>query len=103
MGHAAHRDGRGARTKRIFDELEADRERIEASIDADPAPEWHWRRHDAYTFSSINVRRDGFIHDAPEQLEQTRAWMLDMLPRLQHVFDPQLARIVPGLAEADGA
>ena len=59
--------------------------------------------YDAYTFSSINVRRDGFIHDAPEHLEQTRAWMLDMLPRLQHVFDPRLARIVPGLAEADGA
>ena len=82
-------------TKRIFDLLKVDREEIERSVDAGPAPDWHWFRHDNYQmFSSICIRRDGSIDDPPEKLEQTRAWMLDLLPKLKEVFDQRLAEVL---------
>ena len=81
-------------TKRIFDTLEVDREEIERSVDAGPAPDWHWLRHDNFSFSSICIRRDGSINDPPEKLEETRAWMLDLLPNLKEVFDPRLADLL---------
>ena len=77
-------------TERIFDELHNDREDIEASSDH----EWHWLRHDAHSFSSINVRTDGSIDDSPEKLEQLRAWMLDLLPKFKEVFDPRVEDIL---------
>ena len=75
-----------ALTKRIFDELVRDKEAIEASIGADQ--EWHWFRHDSFFFSSINVRWDGTIDDPHEKLDETRVWMLDLLPRFKGFFDP---------------
>ena len=86
-----------ALTEQIFDELKQDQENIEARIAADPAPEWHWYRHDAFTFSSISIRRDGSIDDPPEKLKETRAWMLRLLPRLKEVFDPRVNTILQEL------
>ena len=54
-----------------------------------------WDRY--LTFSSINIRRDGSIGDPPEKLEGTRAWMLDLLPKLKEVFDPRVADILSRL------
>ena len=84
-------------TKRIFDELQAKQEDIESRIDARPDPEWHWRRWDKFTFSSINIRRDGSIDDSPEKLGEIRAWMLDLLPKLKEVFDPRVENILSRL------
>ena len=81
-------------TKHIFDKLKVDREEIERSIDAGPAPDWHWLRFDRFFFSSICIRRDGSIDDPPAKLAETRAWMLDLLPKLKEVFDPRLAEIL---------
>ena len=81
-------------TKRIFDMLEVDRQEIERSVDAGPAPDWHWLRHDNFSFSSICIRRDGSIDDPPEKLEETRAWMIDLLPKLKEVFDQRLAHVL---------
>ena len=81
-------------TKRIFNELHAEREDIECRIDAGTHPEWHWLRHDRYTFSSIDIRRDGAIDDPPEKLEELRSWMLDLLPKFKEVFDPRVADIL---------
>ena len=81
-------------TKRIFDELQAKQEDIESRIDAGPDPEWHWRRWDRLTFFSINIRRDGSIDDSREKLEEIRAWMLDLPPKLKEVFDPRLEDIL---------
>lgn len=83
-----------ALTKHIFDTLEADREGIEESINAGPTPDWQWLRYDHYDFSSICIRRDGSIDDPPEKLEEIRAWMLDLLPKLKKVLDPRLAEIL---------
>ena len=80
--------------KTIFDELKAQREDIERSIDAGPSPDWHWLRYEAYTFSSISIRTDGAIDDPPEKLEQVRAWMLDLLPKFKEAFDPRMAAIL---------
>ena len=78
--------------KRLFDALSADHETIRSSIDA--SAEWHWRRYDSYYFSSISVKRDGSIDDPSEKLEDTRAWMLDLLPKFKKVFDPRVERIL---------
>ena len=85
-----------AHTKRVFDALHANRASIEADLPAPDGSAWSWLRHDAYTFSSINLRRDGAIHDPPDRLAETREWMLDMLPRLRAVLDLRLAAILEG-------
>ena len=82
------------RTKQVFDKLEANRDRIEKSFGAVPDSNWTWKRHDNFSFSSINVGRDGSIDDPPEKLEETRAWMLEHLPKLKKVFDPYLNKVL---------
>ena len=81
-------------TNRIFDELKACREDIESSIG--PGPEWHWNRWDRFTFSSINIRKDGSIDNPHGRLEETRAWMMDLLPKFKEVFDRRLDDILKG-------
>lgn len=84
-------------TNRIFDELITDRENIESSI-IPLGQEWYWNRFDREAFSSVNIRRDGSIYDPAEKLEETRAWMLDMLPKFKEVFDPRLEKILLDLS-----
>ena len=81
-------------TKILFDKLRAEQDRIESSIVANPDPEWSWRRHNGHTFSSINIRMDGSINDPADKLEKTRAWMLDLLPKLKEEFEPRVAKIL---------
>ena len=88
---------RTADTKHVFDALHAERASIEAELPGPDGSEWSWLRHDAYTFSSINLRRAGAIHDPPEQLAETREWMLDTLPQLRAVVDWRVAAILEGL------
>ncbi len=91
----------GDLTKHIFDALHAIREQIESNLAADPAPEWHWLRHDPHTFSSVNIRRDGSINDPPEQHDETRRWMLNLLPKLKDLFEPRVAEILANTAAED--
>ena len=81
-------------TKYLFDQLEADKHRIESCFKADPNPDWHWKRHNRHTFSSISIRKDGSIDDPADRLEETRYWMLELLPKLKKVFDPRIAEIL---------
>ena len=81
-------------TKRVFDELQADRQQIESSIATHPKPEWHWFRYNHNDFSSISIRRDGSIDDPPDKLEETRVWMLALLPKLKEVFEPRLEKLL---------
>ena len=81
-------------TKNLFDKLEADKDQIESCIKGHPNLEWRWLRHNRHTFSSINVRKDGSIDDPAVKLEETRAWMLDLLPKLKNVFDPRIAELL---------
>ena len=90
-----------ALTKRAFDTLMADRASIESSITVGPGHEWHWLRHDPHLFSSISVRKEGSIDDPPDELEKTRAWMLDLLPKFKQVFDPRVKRILGDLSITD--
>lgn len=83
--------GAKERTKHIFDRLYARRSELEAAFSIDPAPEWHWYRHDRWSFSSISVRKDGSIDDPPERRDETRQWMLALLPKLRDVFEPRVA------------
>ena len=86
-------------TKRIFDELKKDQAQIEQCINGQ---EWDWNRHDAYTFSTINLRMDGCsIDDPPEKLVETRQWMLEYLPKLKEAMDHRLDGVLAELA-SDG-
>ena len=86
-------------TKWVFDTLKNDQGEIESCFD--PSYEWHWYRHDHYTFSSINIRRDGSIFDPPEKLEETRAWMKEHLPKFKEIFDPRLKAILENIPPAE--
>ena len=81
------------RNNRIFDELRESKPEIEESLDA----EWVWQRFGSRSFFTINIRKDGSIDDPPEKLEETRAWMLDQLPKLKDVLDPHLERVLKDL------
>ena len=89
--HVSMEEGR-ERTKQIFDALYADRVDIESKFA--PGKEWRWNRHDSHFFSSINVRRDGSIHDSHEELDEIRGWMEANLREFQKVFDCRLAKIL---------
>ena len=80
-------------TKQIFDNLEHDKEAIEASIDLGSGQEWCWHRT-PFTYSSINIRRAGTIHDPSKKLKETTTWMRYMLPKLKQVFEPRLENIL---------
>ena len=88
-------------TKQVFDKLEHDKEEIEASINVGSGEEWCWHRT-PFTFSSINLRRAGTIHDPRENRTATEAWMRDMLPKLKQVFEPRLETILKDLQGAGG-
>jgi hypothetical protein len=53
-----------------------------------------WHRFEPNSFFTVSVRKDGSIDDPPEKLEETRAWMLNLLPKLKEVFDPRLDEIL---------
>ncbi len=85
------------RTKQVFDKLEEHREHIQESVEPGPGTDWRWNRHDRHLFSSVNIRREGSIDDPPAKLDETRAWMLDLLPKLKEVFDPHLEEILASM------
>ena len=91
------RTGDDGLNKRIFDLLLADRERVESSIAAGSPLEWHWHRWDNFTFSTIDVRRDGSLFVPAERLDETRSWMLDLLHKFNETFDPRVATILSRL------
>ena len=78
------------RNNRIFDELRESKPEIEESLDA----ELVWGRFDSSSFFTIHIIKVGSIDDPPEKLEETRAWMLDQLPKLKDVLDPHLERVL---------
>ena len=84
-------------TKQIFDTLKESRAEIEACLNAD----WDWRRHDGYTFSSINVKRPCSIDDPPEKLEETKAWMQEQLPKFKEIFDLRLEKTLGNMSSTD--
>ncbi len=79
---------------RIFDELKSNRKEIEPMIDGGPGSEWCWLRHNPHNFCTINMRKNGTIDDPPDKLKETRAWMLDLLPKLKEAFEPRLQKLL---------
>ena len=77
------------RNNRIFDELQAAKSEIEESLGC----ELVWHRFKPYSFFTVSIRKDGSIDDSPEKLEETRAWMLDLLPKFKKVFNPLLKEL----------
>ena len=82
------------RTKQVSFNLKDDRGQVQESVVAGPDTDWRWNRHDRHSFSSVNIRREGSIDDPPAKLEETRAWRLDLLPKLKDAFAPRLKKIL---------
>ena len=80
---------------KLFDALKDEQQQIQSSID--PQAEWHWLRYDSFSFSAIGIRKPGSINDPPDQLEETRAWMLDLLPKFKEVFEPRVQELLEQL------
>ena len=78
------------RNNRIFDELQAAKSEIEESL----GTECVWHGFEPYSFFTVSIRKDGSIDDPPEKLEETRAWMLDLLPKFKKVVDPRLEKLL---------
>ena len=78
------------RNNRIFDELQTAKSEIEQLLNA----ECVWDKYEPYSFFTISVRKDGSIDDSQEKLEETRAWMLDLLPKLKEAFEPRLQKLL---------
>ena len=74
--------GDQAKNKRIFDRLYADRDTLEAAIDA----ELSWERLNHRRASRVGLYRPGSIADDPETLSSLRAWAVDAMPRFYQVF-----------------
>jgi len=83
-------------TKRIYDDLFADRGPIESAFADESFGEWDWRRKRGYSYSEINIKRDGSICDSPKKQDEIRAWMCDLLPKFKEEFDPRIEEIVGG-------
>ena len=80
--------------KRLYDALLADRQSIESGIGVFAGSEWRWDRNDRLAYSNISICKGGSIENSPEQLEETKAWMLDLLPKLKETFDPRLPKLL---------
>ena len=78
------------RNNRIFDELQTAKSEIEQLLNA----ECVWDKYEPYSFFTISVRKDGPIDDSQGKLEETRAWMLDLLPKLKEAFEPRLQKLL---------
>ena len=89
-------------TKRLYDALEAEKEQIQSSIEGVPGSAWQWDRYDRFLFSSISMCKTGSIDDPPEQLEATRQWMLDLLPKFKDVFEDRVERLLTNLRTPHG-
>ncbi len=85
---------------KLFDALKAEQEEIESSIGF--SCEWRWSKYPGYSFSTINIRKDGTIDDPPEKLEETRAWMLEMLPKFKDVFEGRVESLLTKLRTPRG-
>ncbi len=88
-------------SNRLFDALQKEQQQIESSFEAQG--EWFWKRYDPFSFCIIGIRQGGSIDDSPEELEKTRAWMLDLLPRFKEAFEERTARLLSELRGQEAA
>ena len=86
---------------RLFDKLKEGKADIESSVGAEMR--WHWDKYEPYSFATIGVSKEGSIDDLPEQLEETRKWMLDLLPRFKEAFEGRTARLLAELRGQEAA
>ncbi len=79
----------------LFDALKKDQEQFQSAID--PKANWFWNRHSGHTFSTIGIQTSASINDSPDKLEETRAWMIEMLPKFKEVFEERVERLLAEL------
>ena len=58
-----------------------------------------WRIDRRANIAAVRIEIAGSIDDSPEKQDDTRAWMLETLPKFRDVFNPRLERILAELEE----
>ena len=86
--------------KTLFDALKQEQEQFQSAID--PEANWFWNRHNGSKFSTIGVEISASIDDPPDKLEETRAWMLEMLPKFKEVFEERVQSLLADLNNQPG-
>ena len=83
-------------TKSLYDKLCKNRDQIESSFLVSYDLDWHWCKHDNKRdrFSSINIRKEASINDSEEKHQETRSWMVELLPKFKEIFEPRIAEIL---------
>ena len=79
-------------SNKLFEMLREEQEQIKSSVGA--RGEWHWDKYEKNFFATIGVSVDGSIDDPPDQLEETRKWMLELLPKFKAAFEERTARLL---------
>ena len=77
----------------VFDRLHEHRDEIEAELGIN----LDWQKLGNWWYSYVALASDGLIDDPPQKQAETRAWMLETLPRFREVFNPRLEKILAEL------
>ena len=83
-------DDGGAWNKKVFDQLQGNRDAIESNI----GESLEWDYVEERRSCAIQITRPGSIGVAPEELEEIREWMVERLLKFKEVFVPRLAELV---------
>ena len=74
----------------IYRELFDSKEEIEGSLQQT----WFWSELRTRDRSEVGISTKANISDPPEDRAQTLSWMLENLPKLRDVLNPELERIL---------
>lgn len=82
-------------TQRLYNALQLHQMELDAGIGS----ELIWGEYGPTNGSNITwiLDENASIDDPPEKLDETRAWMLETLPKFRDVFNPRLERILAEL------
>lgn len=78
------------KSDRIFGALHESREDIEASLTG----KWFWDQKPREFWCEVGISTPAKIKDPPEQIEETRSWILKNLPKLKEILNPRLQKIM---------
>ena len=78
---------------RVYDALQLMQDEIDEELGTDP----DWQKGDDESGSSVTLSIGSSIDDPPEKHDETRTWMLEILPKLRDILNPRLEKVLSDL------
>ena len=91
LGYTSGSAAEGTFVNRTFEVMKEQMGGIETEFGA--KLDW-WRIDRRWNIAAVRIGMDCSIDDPQEKHDETRAWMLETLPRLREVFNPRLEKIL---------